>query len=91
MFNKRASRRYRDTIPDVVRSLNNGTFMQKYMNAYGNVPVVSIGGGVDGRTMRRLSDDVRKIRRSGEETRYTDSTGYVVIVRGNTTRRIRRS
>ena len=90
VFNKRASRRYRDTIPDVVRSLNSGTFMQKYMNAYGGAQLVTVDGGADGRTMRRLSDDVRRIRRSGEETRYVSPDGYTVTVKGSTTRRTRK-
>ena len=90
VFNKRASRRYRDTIPDVVRSLNNGTFMQKYMNAYGSAQLVTVDGGADGRTMRRLSDDVRRIRRSGEESRYVSPDGYTVTVKGSTTRRTRK-
>jgi hypothetical protein len=90
VINKRSSRRYRSLIPDVVNSLNQGTFAQKYMRAYDdgglNVNVQQNGSSPD---LRNLSEDVRLIRQQGEEKRYVDGNGNVVIQYKNLRRIIR--
>ena len=89
VINKRNSRRYRRVIPDVVRSLNDGTFADKYMHAYdggGNI-IVNEDRGTD---LTRLQDDVRLIREQGEQERYVDGNGNTVIRYKNLRRTIRR-
>ena len=89
VINKRNSRRYRRVIPDVVRSLNDGTFADKYMHAYdggGNI-IVNEDRGTD---LTRLQDDVRLIREQGEHERYVDGNGNTVIRYKNLRRTIRR-
>lgn len=89
VINKRNSRRYRSVIPDVVRSLNDGTFADKYMHAYdggGNI-IVNEDRGTD---LTRLQDDVRLIREQGEQDRYVDGNGNTVIRYKNLRRTIRR-
>ena len=77
VINKRSSRRYRSLIPDVINSLNAGTFSQKYMGAY---PDGGLNVSVETRNqdITRLSDDVRLIREQGERTRYIDGNGNTV-------------
>ena len=89
VINKRNSRRYRGIIPDVVNSLNNGTFAEKYMNAYngGDVTQVYEQRSPD---LSGLSRDVRIIREQGESERYTDGDGNTVIRYKNLHRIIRR-
>lgn len=89
VINKRNSRRYRRVIPDVVRSLNDGTFADKYMHAYdggGNI-IVNEDRGTD---LTSLQDDVRLIREQGEQERYVDGNGNTVIRYKNLRRTIRR-
>lgn len=89
VINKRNSRRYRRVIPDVVRSLNDGTFADKYMHAYdggGNI-IVNEERGTD---LTRLQDDVRLIREQGEHERYVDGNGNTVIRYKNLRRTIRK-
>ena len=77
VINKRSSRRYRNVIPDVINSLNQGTFAEKYMRAYdGDASVNVLGTTPD---LSALSSDVRQIREQGERRTYTDGAGNTVI------------
>lgn len=86
VINKRASRQYRGIVPDLVRSLNDGTFARKYMGAYKVGGAVVAGGGTD---VSRIEKDVREIRKSNERRTYTDARGYQVTEYKNLTRRVR--
>ena len=88
VINKRSSRRYRSVIPDVVRSLNNGTFAEKYMGAYkgGDVSVYNDNTP----DLSGLQADVRMIREQGEHDRYIDGNGNTVVRYKNVTRVVRR-
>ena len=76
VINKRNSRKYRNIIPDVIHSLNAGTFESKYLHAYDGAEGLAInveqGGNTD---LRGLSSDVRAIREQGDRRSYTDSRG----------------
>lgn len=88
VINKRNSRRFRKYIPDVINSLNNGTFAHKYLNAYGgdNLPLmVNVSEKPD---LRKLSDDVSAIRKRGERKIYTDACGNEIREYKNVRRRI---
>lgn len=90
VFNKRASRNRGALITDVVNSLNNGTFAQKYQRAYdmgGGIMLNVAGSSPD---LRRLSDDVRKIKEQNERRTYLDSEGNVVEVYKNVKRVIKK-
>lgn len=90
VFNKRASRNRGALITDVVNSLNNGTFAQKYQRAYdmGGGIMLNVGGSSP--DLRRLSDDVRKIKEQNERRTYLDSEGNVVEVYKNVKRVIKK-
>lgn len=90
VFNKRASRNRGALITDVVNSLNNGTFAQKYQRAYdmGGGIMLNVGGSSP--DLRRLSDDVRKIKEQNERRTYLDGEGNVVEVYKNVKRVIKK-
>lgn len=85
VINKRNSRKYRAVIPDVINSLNAGTFAEKYMNAYdgGSINIQATQRNSD---LTRLSDDVRSIREQGEHVTYVDGKGRTVVVYKNVKR-----
>ena len=85
VINKRNSRKFRDLIPDVINSFNDGTFAEKYMGAYGGNVNVAVAGD-NGGHLRALSDDVRQIREQGETQCYTDGNGNTVILYKNVKR-----
>ena len=91
VINKRSSRRFRSVIPDVINSLNDGTFAHKYLNAYKGAEGLAIElgrGGEGGTGLEALSGDVRAIRRQGDRRTYTDGRGRTVIEYGEHRRRI---
>lgn len=89
VINKRNSRKYRRIIPDVINSLNRGTFAKKYLNAY-NTDGVNIslqqGSTPD---LRDLKDDVREIKEQNRRRRYVDGNGNIVEVYKNLTRKFK--
>ena len=90
VINKRNSRRYRDVIPDVINSFNNGTFADRYQRAnaaMAGYAVGMIGGGTT--DVSGLERDVAAIRKQGDETRYVDGQGNTVIRYKNLTRKIK--
>lgn len=77
VINKRNSRRFRHMIPDVINSLNDGTFAQKYQRAYDDGGInVSVQQSPD---IRSLSNDVRLIREQGEQSSTFDANGNEII------------
>lgn len=89
VINKRNSRKYRSVFPDVIKAFNDGTFAQKYLNAYNTDGLVL---NVDGKApdLRDLSDDVRAIKEQGAMRTYFDGTGAMIVKYKNLTRRVMR-
>lgn len=90
IINKRNSRKYRDVIPDVIRSLNNGTFAQRYMKAYDNLGSFAFattqGSSTD---VSKLERDVQAIKKQNDTRVYTDAQGNTIIVYKNLTRKLK--
>ena len=80
IINKRNSRKYRNIIPDVINSLNDGTFTDRYQRA--SASMVSVGGT----DVSVLERDVKAIRKQGEVMRFIDNRGNVVLQYKNLTR-----
>ena len=79
VINKRSSRRFRSVIPDVINSLNNGTFADRYMNAYKAAQGLTLNVAGESPDLRRLSDDVKAIREQNRRRVYSDGTRTVTI------------
>ena len=87
VINKRNSRKYRRQIPDIINSLNSGTFDSKYMSAddagkyitaydrAGNITIKSDRSRTD---LSRLENDVRRLREQGERRTFVDAQGNIV-------------
>lgn len=89
VINKRNSRRFRRIIPDVINSLNRGTFAQKYLNAYNTDGVNVTVQQNNAPDLRDLKDDVREIKEQNRRRRYVDGNGNVIEVYKNLTRKIK--
>ena len=88
VINKRNSRKFRKEIPEVIHSLNDGTFADKYLNTFnvGGVTVASADqSGVD---LMPLSDDVRAIREQNAKRYIVLADGTMVEMYKNLTRRV---
>ena len=89
VINKRNSRRFRDVIPDVINSFNNGTFADRYQRAnaaMAGLAVGMIGGTTD---VSGLERDVAAIRKQGDYTQYNDGKGNVIYKYKNLTRKVK--
>ena len=89
VINKRNSRRFRRIIPDVINSLNRGTFAQKYLNAYNTDGVNVTVQQNNAPDLRDLKNDVREIKEQNRRRRYVDGNGNVIEVYKNLTRKIK--
>lgn len=88
VINKRNSRKFRKEIPEVIHSLNDGTFADKYLNTFnvGGVTVASADqSGVD---LMPLSDDVHAIREQNAKRYIVLADGTMVEMYKNLTRRV---
>lgn len=90
VINKRNSRRFRRIIPDVINSLNRGTFAQKYLNAYNTDGVNVTVQQNNAPDLRDLKDDVREIKEQNRRRRYVDGNGNVIEIYRNLTRKIKK-
>lgn len=90
IINKKRTRKYRKILPDVVDSLNKGTFEDKYLNAFANSEGLSISlnsnNSID---LSKIENDVRSIRKQNEIRCYTMPDGTVVMQRKNVKRIIK--
>ena len=89
VINKRSSRKYRGVIPDVIKSLNNDTFAQKYLNAYKGAEGLTVNVSSQDSSLARMADGIDAIREQGLRRIYTDPHGRTIIVYKNRTRIIR--
>lgn len=90
VINKRNSRRFRRLIPDVINSLNRGTFPKKYLNAYNTDGINVTVQQNNAPDLRDLKDDVREIKEQNRRRRYVDGNGNVIEVYKNLTRKIKK-
>jgi hypothetical protein len=89
IINKRNSRRYGSLVPEVINSLNNGTFSERFARAGDEMAGAVLALGNTSTDVSRLERDVRAIKEQGTETRYTDGSGNTIIRYKNLTRKIK--
>lgn len=77
VINKRNSRRFRRVIPDVINSLNDGSFATKYMHSYDSTGLTVNVGAED--NLDGLKSDVKRIRETAETRNYIDAEGRNVF------------
>lgn len=87
IINKRNSRKYGSIIPDVIRSFNNGTFSERYMNAHRGISQIISPSSVDLTRVERDLRDIRDQKKNGTQI-YIDSQGHVVTIYKNLKRTI---
>lgn len=90
VINKRSSRRFRKIIPDVINSLNNGTFAHKYLKSYSDGDGLTLNVTGQSPNLRNLSDDVREIKEQNRRRVYVDGDGNTIESYKNLKRKIKR-
>lgn len=90
VINKRSSRRFRKIIPDVINSLNNGTFAHKYLKSYSDGDGLTLNVTGQSPDLRNLSDDVREIKEQNRRRVYVDGDRNTIESYKNLKRKIKR-
>lgn len=90
VINKRSSRRFRKIIPDVINSLNNGTFAHKYLKSYSDGDGLTLNVTGQSPDLRSLSDDVREIKEQNRRRVYVDGDGNSIESYKNLKRKIKK-
>lgn len=85
VFNKTSTRKYRKALPGIIKSINNGTFESKYLNAFGS-DGIAINVGASGFNSRQLESDVREIKEQGKRRYILNGNGQMVESYKNLTR-----
>lgn len=85
VINKRNSRRYRNIIPNLINSLNDGTF-ERYMSTFSG-SAVNVNINSRDKELAGLGRDVRAIRTQGERREISDGRGRIVYYK-NLKRRV---
>lgn len=85
IINKRNTRKYKRVLPDIISSLNKGTFEEKFTNAFANGEAVQnkfiqTGPKAD---LTRLENGVEAIKKQNSERVYALSDGRTLIIKGN--------
>ena len=90
IISKKRTRKYKKILPDVINSLNKGTFEDKYLNAFASSDGLNISLNANGSMdLSKIEDDVRSIRKQSETKYYTLPNGTVVIQHKNVKRIIK--
>ena len=88
VINKRNSRKYRNIIPDVINSFNNGTFADRYQRANENMDGYAFNLFGTGTDVSRIEKDVSAMRKNSDTIRFVDGQGNTIVKYKNLTRKI---
>lgn len=85
IINKRNTRKYKRVLPDIISSLNKGTFEEKFTNAFANGETVqSKFIQTESRAdLTKLENGVEAIKKQNSERIYALSDGRMLIIKGN--------
>lgn len=86
IINKKQTAKYRKLLPDVIKSLNKGTFEDKYINAFSGSDGIAIIQPQQNVDMSKLESEVAEIRKQGETKYFYSPDGKVIEIRKNVKR-----
>lgn len=90
IISKKQTRKYRKVLPDVIDSLNKGTFEDKYLNAFGGPGGLNISLNSDSNIdLSKIETDVRDIKKQNETRYYTLPDGTIIVQQRNIKRVIK--
>ena len=90
IINKRNTRKYRKVLPQIVDSINSGTFEEKFSNAFrtGDELAQNVNINQPNVDLTRLEDDVRALKRNSELQYIVMPDGSYIMKKGNVIRKV---
>lgn len=90
IINKRNTRKYKKVLPDIVNSLNKGTFEEKYISAFSAGDSIIITQRAQNPVnLSTIEETLSDIKKQGDTRYYYGSQGEIIEVKGNVKRIIR--
>ena len=91
IINRRSTRRYRRMLPQIVDSINKGTFEEKFSQAFRTGEELSQNIVYQNQTadLSQLEEDVRALKHNSEQQYYAMPDGSYIEKRKNVLRRVR--
>ena len=92
IINKRSTSKYRKELPDIVNSLNKGTFEDRYLKAFtkiGNTEIMAISPVTNNIDLSAIEREIISIRKQNEQKYYTLPNGSVIVKYKNVKRLIK--
>lgn len=90
IINKKKTRKYKKILPDIIQSLNKGTFEDKYVNAFaGSEKLNIVVNGQSNIDLSRIENDVNAIKKQNETQYYVMPNGSILVQRKNVKRIIK--
>lgn len=91
IINRRSTRRYRKQLPNIIQSLNKGTFEDKYLKAFEHGETLQAHFRTEhiNFDLSKLEKDVTEIKKQNSLKYITLSDGTTLMIKGNITRHIK--
>lgn len=92
IINKRSASKYRKELPDIVNSLNKGTFEDRYLKAFtkiGNTEIMAISPVTNNIDLSAIEREIISIRKQNEQKYYTLPNGSIIVKYKNVKRLIK--
>lgn len=85
IINRRNTRKYRRMLPEIIESLNKGTFEDKYLRAFesGDVLQAQINTIPSNIDLTRLEHEVSEIKKQNSVKYFSLNDGTTIIIKGN--------
>jgi len=91
VINKRSSKKFRNAIPDVINSLNNGSFVDRYANTFSGAEGMNFSVQQPNFiNLAQIENDLRDIKEQRSRNSYIDAQGNMVEQYKNLKRTARR-
>ena len=92
IINKRSTSKYRKELPDIVNSLNKGTFEDRYLKAFtkiGNTEIMAISPVTNNIDLSAIEREIISIRKQNEQKYYALPNGSIIVKYKNVKRLIK--
>ena len=89
IINKRRTRQYKKVLPDVIESLNKGTFEDKYLNSFAAGSAIVTAQATPAVDLSGIEDTLHDIKKQGDTHYYYGPNGEIVEIKKNVKRIIR--
>ena len=91
IINKRSTAKYRSELPEIIKSINKGTFEDKYLNAFNSGDKIQAQiVNTNNMDLSKIESNIEAIKKQNNNGQIVLSDGTIIVKTGNFTRVIRK-